>query len=151
MKNLKTILVCTILMCYVTTNAQDRNIPLNEPDYNKPAIFSDLPQKMLLRIADAEILFASKSGDVTSVQLTDNFLFKGIVVSKADGQIKSIVLKSSDREGVFLTFTKVENEKSEIIYRGRIMSRNNGDAFEIKEEAGQYFFIKKGYYDLINE
>ena len=31
------------------------------------------------------------------------------------------------------------------------MSFKHGDAYEISEENGQYFFVKKGFYDLVNE
>ncbi len=152
MKKLKAIIAGAFFsICFLSAGAQNQTIPLNEPDYNKPKIFDDLPQKMLLRIADVERLFFLATGTITSVQASDSFLLKGTIVSKADGPTKSVVLKCNNRANVFFTFSKVVKPDGGFTYAGRLLSRDNGDAYEIKQEAEQYFLIKKNLYDLINE
>lgn len=152
MKKLKaTIAGAFFSICFLNVGAQTQTIPLNEPDYNKPKIFNDLPQRMAMRIADAEKLFFLATGSITSVQISDSFLLKGIIVSTADGITKSFVLKCNNRDEVFFTFSKVAKPDGTFTYAGRMMSRNNGDAYEIKQEGDQYFLIKKNLYDLINE
>ena len=36
-------------------------------------------------------------------------------------------------------------------YSGRIISFQHADAYEINLENNQYVFVKKGFYDLVNE
>jgi hypothetical protein len=155
MKKLKSIALCVLLsVCFLHSGAQEQKIPINEPDLNKPKLFSDLPQKMNLNIGELKPLFRLQAGERISVRLADNFLFEGRVVSKSGGtdpNIQSIVISSTNRLGATLTFSQTIMRDGSIGYVGRIMSRNNGDMLEIAKENGQYILQKKNLYDLMNE
>lgn len=134
--------------------AQTEKIPLNEPDYNKPKLFNDLPEKMKLNLSDMEGLFSYTPGKEVSVRASDNFLFEGVVVSVSDekeASLRSVVINSSNRPGALLTFTRTVNSEGTVKYLGRIISRRNGDAFDITQEDGVYILKKKNFYDLMNE
>ena len=154
MKVLKTSLIGVLFcVCYSGAFAQDK-LPLNEPDYNKPHLFSDLPKKMKLRISDMEGLLDLPVGASVKTFLSDHFNFHGTVVSKSDAgstTVKSVVIKSTNRKGATLSFTRVTNPDGTIKYLGRVMSFKNGDAYEIVQEGDEYIFQKKNLYDIINE
>jgi len=155
MKTFKTFAFGVLLTaCYLYAPAQNAGVPLNEPNYNKPQIFSDLPQKMTLRITELEGLFNLASGASVSLMVTDQFRLQGAVVSKSsdtDASLKSVVVRSTNRIGCVFTFTKLTDSNGNISYIGRMISAQHGDTFEIIKENGQYVLSKTGFYDLLNE
>src|SRR5215211_7182757 len=153
MKRFKTGAICVpLFLCCLFSRAQNQKTPFNEPDYNKPKLFADLPAKMNLKVSETETLFKFSVGATVSIELTDHFLFKGTIVSRADeASVKTVVIRSTNRPGASFTFTRTTNADKSFTYLGRIISRNNGDAFEIAQENGQYVLQKKNLYDLISE
>ena len=150
MKKLKTVLSGVFLVACFSSAAQEKT--LNEPDYNKPKLFADLPQRMLLKVSAMEPLFGAAIGDVISVKATENFSLEGAVVSKSeDATVKSVVVRCSNRPGAIFTFTRTMNADGSTKFIGRMLNRNNGDAFEVAMENGQYVLLKKDLYDLIAE
>lgn len=154
MKKLKAIAVSVLLLAlYLHSGAQEQPIPINEPDYNKPRLFSDLPEQMDLKLTEMDNLFQYPIGSDVSINAADNFLFKGTVVSRSDekeNSLQSIVIRSSNRKGAVLTFSRAVINGEEV-YMGRIMSMKNGDTFEIIKEKGKYILKKKDLYDMISE
>lgn len=141
-----------LLLCSFFAQAQDQKFPINDPDRNKPKLFADLPQKMEARISEMQNLFRHKVGAVISMQLSEQFLFEGSIVSKAeDPQVKSVVIRSTNRPGAVLSFSRTQHADGSEKFVGMIISRNNADAYEITKEKGHYVFIKKDLYDLMNE
>lgn len=153
MKNLKTGILCLLLtLCYITSSAQIP--PVNEPNPNKPSLFQDLPARLNLRLTVLETLLDQQVGQTINVMVASNFVFTGQIVSKSDAQdvhVRSVVVKSTNRQGANLTFTQIKNSDGTSKYLGRIISRQHGDSFEIISENGEYYFMKKGFYDLVNE
>lgn len=155
MKSLLTTASCVmLLLCSFFSQAQDKPIPINEPDYNKPKLFSDLPSRMNLNVSNLETLFRFSAGETVSVQVTPDLLLQGIVASTSDASspgFKSVVIRSTNRQGAIFTFTRRTGKEGASIYIGRLMSKANGDAYEIAHENGSYFLQKKNLYDLISE
>ena len=155
MKFLKTGALCVLLHAFALSSAaQKNNYPLSEPDYNKPKLFDDLPQKFQLDIQVLEALLDLPEGQTISVPLAKGQRFQGSVVSKSnpsDTTLKSVVIKSSNKVGAVFTFTRLRNEDGSFFYQGRILSHKHSDAFEIQFEEGKYYLNKKHLYDLFNE
>jgi hypothetical protein len=152
MKSLKTLAVCVLLSvsCY-TASAQ--NLPLNEPDYNKPKLFNDLPAKFPVDMQAMDLLLEQSNGRSVSVVL-NNTTIHGVVMSKSsetDTQLKSIVIKLTGRMDATFAISKVYNANGSTTFNGRIISRNHGDAYEITQENGVYILIKKTLHELISE
>ncbi|MBA2745876.1 MAG: hypothetical protein H0U44_06605 [Flavisolibacter sp.] len=148
----KGILVVLLHLCIFTAGAQ--NIPINEPDYNKSLLFADLPDVFELKVTEFESLLLQVVGSGMNFRLADNFLLKGSVVSKsdpADKRVRSVIVKSSNWPGAVLTFTKIFGEDGTYQYMGRILSRENSDAYDLTIISGRYYFKKKHFYDLLNE
>ncbi len=154
MNQLKSCVICVLLtICFMNSIAQQ--VPsFREPDYNKPKLFADLPEKITLNVSSLSDLLSASEGQSVNVHLGGNFNYRGVVVSKSDpsdAYVKSIVIKATNRQGATLTFTQVRNSEDGINYIGRILSYAHSDAFDIKSENGQYKLVKKNLYDLFNE
>lgn len=138
-----------------TTQNQNAAAPVfNEPDYNKPKLFADLPDKMNLQTSELESLFSLDVSKPVNIFVAPGFNFHGVVVSKSNASnqfSQSVVVKSTNRQGAILTFTRNRNEDGSYYYLGRILSLKHGDAFEITQEEGATVLVKKNLYDLINE
>jgi hypothetical protein len=154
MKNLKAIATGVLLaICSLYCGAQEKKIPINEPDYHKPRLFTDLPQRMNLDLSSTESILGSKTGSTISIRLSDKFVFEGIVVSRSDvdSSITSVVVRSTNHPGTNFTFTRTTNPDGSFRYRGRILGKNNGDAYEIVNDKGMYVLEKRNLYDLLSE
>jgi len=153
MKNLVKGIIClSVFFVCITTNAQTP--PVREPDMNRPSLFQNLPEKISCRINDLSSLLESEIGKTISFSFTGTLNFQGVVssvASKFDNTLQSVVVRSTNFPGAALSFSKIIKEDGTFSYVGRILSFQHGDAYEISQENGQYFFVKKGFYDLVNE
>jgi len=153
MKNLVKGIIClSVFFVCIKTSAQTP--PVREPDMNRPSLFQNLPEKISCRINDLSSLLESEIGKTISFSFTGTLNFQGVVssvASKFDNTLQSVVVRSTNFPGAALSFSKIVKEDGTFSYVGRILSFQHGDAYEISQENGQYFFVKKGFYDLVNE
>jgi hypothetical protein len=157
MRNLKPLCAAIMLLIgAVSANAQE-TAPLTEPNYKKPQLFTSLPENIKVNVDNLKALLKSSTGDAVASDLGDGsaFDFNGQVVSTAtkhNNTIKSVVIRSSNYNGASLTISQLTNEDGSISYTGRIISFSHGDVFELqKQPDGNYAFVKKKFYDLVNE
>ena len=152
MKNLVKGIICLSLF-FVCIDINAQTPPVREPDMNRPSLFQNLPEKISCRITDLSSLLQSETGKAVSFTFTNTINFQGVVSSVAtiDNNLQSVVIRSTNFPGAALSFSKITNADGTISYAGRIISFQHGDAYEINIENGQYFFVKKGFYDLVNE
>jgi hypothetical protein len=154
MKNLKIHAFCVLLLISTYCSAQNQNkIPITEPNYNKPRLFNALPARLPLNTGQVNAVINEKEGGSVDMNLADQLIIKGTVISISDkksSDIKTVVIKSSNLPGCFLTLTAF-NKGGETIYTGRILSREYGDAYEIQEQNGNYYLQKINLYDLLSE
>ena len=153
MNYLKTSVLSAVLcFCLLHSSAQDHALTVREPDYNKPKLFNDLPQHMKLRMTDLESALNAPVGSLIRTHIADKFIFQGTITSKTDEpEVKSIVVKSLNRQGATLTFTKIRQPDGTFSYLGRILSFKHGDAYEIVQENGEYTLQKKELNDIVSE
>ena len=121
---------------------------------SRPSLFQNLPSKISCRINDLSALLESQIGKPVSFSLADNLSFQGVVssvASKFDNTLNSVVIRSINFPGAALSFSRISKEDGTFSYVGRIISFQHSDAYEINLENGQYYFVKKGFYDLVNE
>lgn len=159
MKNLRTVAVwlCLVLGGSSVSAQHSDHAPLNQPDLNKPRLFSNLPDRIPVSTEYINSLFDAPTGKSVTLQSAvdpTGARFEGIVVSTAskyNETLKSVVVRATNFNGANLTVSKFLDENGAINYSGRIVSRQHGDAFVLKTEDGQLFLVKKDYYSLINE
>jgi len=153
MKNLVKGLIClSLFLICQQSNAQTP--PVREPDMNRPSLFQNLPNKISCRINDLSALLESETGKPVSFSFVNNLNFQGVVssvASKSDNTLNSVVIRSTNFPSAALSFSRIKKEDGTFSYVGRIISFQHGDAYEISLENGQYYFVKKGFYDLVNE
>lgn len=146
--------VCCIFssLCSFGQGAQNKSIPINEPDNNKPKLFADLPERVDFNPNNLSNLFELQVGQSVSIPLASGVKFTGQVVSTStDPKATSVVILLTDRVGARLIFTKITDENNSQKYIGRIISQKHGDSYEMVLENNQYYFKKKGFYDLMTE
>jgi hypothetical protein len=136
----------------IFSNAQKP--PVKEPDTERPSLFKQLPQQSNCRINDLQTLLNNSIGTQVNIQIAENLQFQGTVISvadKYDNTVKSVVVRSSNFPGAALTFSKIKKEDGSFYFTGRIISYQHADAYEIVLANGQYTFVKKGFYDMVND
>ena len=154
MKILKSGALCVLLYACALSSAAQKSLPVSEPDYNKPKLFADLPQTLILNVKALEQFLDLPEGQSINVPLTDKIRYQGTIVSKSDPldtEVKTVVIKSTNRLGSSFTFTRIRNVDGSFAYRGRLLSHKHSDAYEIQQENGQYILNKKSLYDLLDE
>jgi hypothetical protein len=152
MQTLKLVTACVLFsLSYFYSHAQEK-IPINQPDYNKARLFQEVPQKINLKVSDMESLFDFSVGTSVTAKFSKDFYLQGTIVSKSnDHSVKAVIMKATNKQGAVFTFTKITKQDGSSIYKGRILSKNNSDAFEIVKENDQYILQKKNYYEIVSE
>lgn len=151
-----TLLVC---LCALVSSAQDQKtqIPLREPDYNKPKLFDQLPSKVAVQVEDLQKLLQMPTDTKTArlqIQGGKTNTLSGEITSSANkynGNLRSIVFRSNEFHGATVTVSAIKDDRGTVSYTGRIISMEHGDLLELRQEKGQYYFVKRGFYDLVNE
>ncbi|HEY0432817.1 MAG TPA: hypothetical protein VGC95_03025 [Chitinophagaceae bacterium] len=154
MKNLRVAALCVCLGFGSPMLAQTtaKTLPVREPDYNKPRLFADLPDKIQFNPDSFTSLFTKGIAQVVSIPLTSTVNFSGKIVSRSsDANSSSVVIGSTNRPGARLVLTRVNESTTGQKFIGRIISFQHGDSYELISENNQYYFKKKGLYDLISE
>ena len=157
MKNLCTLAMGISLMLFsFCVTAQTNPDLINQPDRNKPKLFQELPEKIVVDLPALTGLLNRPVGATISVNLAKegNFMLEGQVVSSAtkyENTIQSVVIRSSNFNGAKLTFSRGINADRSQAFTGRIMSLQHGDLYELKFADKQYFLLKRKLHDLVNE
>lgn len=157
MKNLRTPVLCACLMlCSLFSMSQVQKVPVNEPDYNRPKLFNNLPEKIPFNPESILSLQNKQTGANISISLSDEkqIPFDGTLLSFAslnEGKVQSIVIKSTNYNGATFSMSKVINENGSTTYTGRLMSFQHGDLYVLQQSEGRYMLVKKNFYDLVNE
>jgi hypothetical protein len=136
--------------------AQTQSIPLNEPNYNKPRLFQQMSDTISVNLEIFIGLLNSPIGNTVDANLSDNssFPFQGQVVSYASkfgNNIQSVVIRSANYHGASLNFSRITNNNGTVTYRGRILSFEHGDLYELVTLGTRLFLVKKKFYDLVAE
>jgi hypothetical protein len=158
MKNLRTTVICVcITLCSLFSAAQVQKVVVNEPDYNKPRLFDNLPEVIPVSIDNLNGLINSKTGVSINTTFSNDAgtaPFQGHVVSavsKYDDKVQTVLIKSSNYNGATLYISKVITEDGTIKYNGRLMSFKHGDLYVLQQKDGGFVLVKKNFYDVINE
>jgi hypothetical protein len=158
MKNLRTTVICVCFtVCSLYSAAQVQKVVFNEPNYNKPRLFDNLPEVIPVSLDNLNGLVNSKTGVSINTVLSNDAAsvpFRGNVVSsvsKYDDRVQSVVIKSTDYNGATLYISRVTMEDGSVKYNGRFMSFQHGDLYVLQQKEGAFVLVKKNYYDVINE
>lgn len=158
MKNLKLSGICLLWMMYSAIASAQGKIPLNEPDNNRPKIFSSLPDQIPVDINELKnfVHGSNEAGAGVQLRSANSKLsgFSGKIVSSASkfqNNMRSVVVRLDNFNGATLTLSSSEQPDGTVIYTGRIINFKSGDLYELQKVNDAYFLIKKNYYELVNE
>ena len=157
MKNLRTLAVCVcISLMSLSSFAQSNNgqPPLNEPDYNRPRLFNNLPEKVPFNVNNVSSLFNASIGAAVDLGLSETvpFIMNGeVIATTSTDKVQKLVIRSSNYVGANMTIIRITNDDGSVTYRGRILSFKHGDFYELQKSTEGYVLVKKSFYDLINE
>lgn len=157
MKNFRTTLLCAgFALCSLGSLAQNKTIPLNEPDRNKPKLFANMPDKIPVSATELNELFTTQVGRSANLNPSSSLQakFEGEVISVSDQSVEglqSIVIRSTNFNGARLSFSKTTHADGTVTYTGRIISFQHGDLYELQTQQGQLVLVKRNFYDLVNE
>lgn len=147
--------LCLVFLtaCLFQASAQEKDVPLNTPNYSKRKMFTNLPEKSRLRLSDAEELLNLPVGAKVNATIAAGFPLIGTIVSKsnpADTTVKSVVVRTANQGSVF-TFSRVKAADGKISFIGRMLNKEGGDALEIVKEDEGYVLRKKNAHELLIE
>ncbi len=157
MKNLKLAGLGLAMIYCCAISAQEQKVPLNEPNYNKPLLFAELPDKIPVDGAYLKNLLTGTNDLGKDVQFrlanskVDHFSGKVISAAGKETGAPSVVIRSSNFNGATLSISEVTLPDGTMTYRGHIISMQHGDLLELQIIDGQYYFVKRKFHDLINE
>ena len=157
MKNrIKAALCAAMLYVSISAAAQQHNIPLNEPDPNKPLLFSNLPDRIPVNMDNLSRAMDFTVGNAVNLLLSDAYQLEvdGIVTSTAskyNNSIQSVVIKSTNYNGAAFTISKITDANGQVNFTGRFISMQHGDLFELISDNSRYVLVKRKFYDLVNE
>lgn len=151
--------LCLFCACLcMTASAQERKIPINEPNYTRPHLFDALPGQIHIETAELKNLLSgqAETGKQVSINFTDKTVpvFNGKIVSVADkyeSKIRTLIIRLSNFSGATLTLSSSTLSDGTVRFTGRIISFQHGDLYVLELQNQQYYLIKKNYNDLINE
>jgi hypothetical protein len=146
------------MLCSLFSTAQPQTPPVvNEPNYNKPRLFDNLPEVIPVSIDNLNTLLNAKTGvTINTIFASDakTAPFQGEVVSATgnnDDKVQTVVIKSTNYNGATLYISKVTHSDGTIKYNGRLMSLQHGDVFVLQQKDSGFVLVKKNFYDVINE
>ncbi len=157
MKNLRTAVLCAgIALCSLGSFAQNPTIPINEPDYNKPKLFANLPDRIPVSVDDMNSFFNTQLGQTISLSLSTDVQtrFEGTVIALSGSnpdRIETIIIRSTNFNGARFTLSRITNADGSLSYTGRIISFQHGDLYELQNKNGVFVLVKRNFYDLVNE
>ncbi len=158
MKNLRTCVLCTcISLCGFIASAQPGKVIVNEPDYNKPRLFDNLPAEIPVSLENLDNLLHAKTGaSIHTVLSTDakTAPFDGQVVSAVmndNDKVQTVFIRSTNYHGATLSLSRVMAEDGTTRYNGRLISFQHGDLYVLRPKDGGFVLLKKNFYELVNE
>jgi hypothetical protein len=158
MRNLKSLGLCLICTFLCAIAFAQNKAPLNEPDVNKPKLFTDLPEQIAIDITELKTILTTntETGKNVMVTFADKKLpgFSGKVIaatSKYNNTLQTLSIRSSNFSGAMLTLSSFTEPDGTVSYTGRIISFSHGDAYQLEKKNDQYVLVKKNFYDIVNE
>ena len=109
----------------------------------RASLYSSLPQTINIdKNIFGNVLDATEGKEI-SLHLSDDFIFKGTVISNFTkyNNLHTVMVRSNENATSILQITLIQNDNN-ISYSGRILNNNASDGYEIKNNNGTYFLQK---------
>ena len=142
-------IIC-ILLSYAAS-AQVATAPLNQHPIEKAGLFNNLPEQLTCSSSTLQQFFSANTNNRFSkdqnnqLMLNSQLPIEGVVLEKVvvSPQQLSINIRCSNLQNALLNISRITQPDGSYKYTGRIVSPNHGDILFLKEEKGQYSFVKQ--------
>lgn len=159
MSNLKALGLCLVCFCLCTIAVAQTKVPINEPDVNKPKLFTNLPDQITFDVTELKTLVTTSTEtgkDITLKSFADKKTpsLSGKVIaagSEYNNTIQTINVRLTNFNNAMLTLSSFTGPDGAVSYTGRIISFAHGDAYELQRKGEQYILVKKNYNEIVNE
>ena len=134
----KAVVLFTLLLSF-------NNIKAQEVAERRPQIFAAFADKINFPKAELEKIFNTPEGSSVKLSLGTNVGFSGLIVSSLQkyDNLKSVIVRLNNLDNTVLGISKRTNDDKSISYIGRIVNTKYADAFELKTDATENYFINK--------
>jgi len=158
MKKIRTSLLCvSMAVLSVAAAAQTGDTPpLREPDYNLPKSFETYPDRFAVDMTALSSLLSATADAPVDVNIAQagSFRLTGRVMSSGtrnNGATRSVVVRAASFADARIFISRTLLDDGTLLYTGRMLRKGYGDAYELQSAGGQYVFVKRNIYDLVNE
>lgn len=130
-----TLLTALFSLCVLKAKAQ----------LTKPVLFKSFPEKIKCHTVEFDKAFVSGKGNQVELSFSDDFIFKGNVVSNVVkyANLHSVVIRSPYFSNAICHLSKITREDKTVVYAGQIINQAYGDCYQLKQDAtGAYQFVK---------
>ncbi len=142
-------IVCMLLV--YTASSQVTALPLNQHPIEKASLFGQLPEKFKCSSTHLQQFFTAGTNNRFSKELNntltlnDQLQIEGVLLEKVTvtAQQLSVNIRCSNLQNALLTISRITQPDGSFKYTGRIVSPDHGDILILKEEKGEYSFIKQ--------
>lgn len=151
---MKKLIIYIICLLIFKNRTVAQTVPINEPDYNKPKLFSDLPDSIPVSTTKLLSLFAIPESTSASIEISGSFSFEGYVltnISKSNNTLQTLLIRLTSRSGSTFAISKITQPGREITITGRIISLKHSDGYTLIAENNNYWFKKIKRHDLVVE
>lgn len=149
-KFFKGFLVLLTILLSLAAAAQQNLI--HEPDYSRPAGLSALPDSFNCKLQDISLLQNYRRGDSISLSLADDLKLNGVVTSlQLFSSRNTMVVRSTNFSTYVLSLMWIKSDDNQMVVTGRLISFTHKDALVLQSREGAYKWVKKDYYELVNE
>lgn len=135
-----------LLCCMLCLRLQAQLIPpINQVLPNKSSLFSQLPNRFIVKNSLIENLFSTPASTRVKILLSAGNYFEGIITERVqkNENVLNVNIKSSNYDGALLTLSKISYNDKPDVFIGRIVSLPYGDVLMLSKEKDQFFFTRE--------
>ena len=150
------LLAAATAICLLSLHSYSQEISFRsakEKNTDKQSLFVNIAERTNADVSLMQSLFNMKTGQGTTIKLSDNFQLVGhVVMTEQQTNLQSITLRCTNFPNALFTLSKVTLEDGTVTYTGAILNHQNKDVIMLeKDEQGIYAWTKKNLSDLIQD
>lgn len=150
------LLVAATAICLTSLHSFSQEISFRsakEKNVDKHNLFVNVAERTTADFNLMQNLFNLKTGQGTTIKLSDNLQLMGhVVMTEQQSSMQSITLRCTNFPNALFTLSKVTSEDGTVTYAGAILNHQNKDVINLeKDDTGNYAWIKRNLSELIQD
>lgn len=150
------LLVAATAICLTSQQSFSQEISFRsakEKNVDKQSLFVNIAERTTADFNLMQNLFNLKTGQGTTIKLSDNLQLMGhVVMTEQQSSMQSVTLRCTNFPNTLFTLSKVTLEDGSVTYTGAILNHQSKDVIALeKDDNGIYAWTKKNLSDLIQD